>query len=167
MTNGLSGPRKQFLDVLRVLATCAVVLMHVLTGATDVTDASIVPEYRSLLLSVMDLVTWCVPIFLLIVRCSVSGGPDSNAVDFHATIQFDDETLSAIDHFGIYQICALGIDFDDHIRCLYLKTAGIVDIGHHEGGGFTGSGIETLVEDLHAVIGYTAAGKNGLYFIFI
>ena len=65
MTNGLSGPRKQFLDVLRVLATCAVVLMHVLTGATDVTDASIVPEYRSLLLSVMDLVTWCVPIFLL------------------------------------------------------------------------------------------------------
>lgn len=43
MTNGLSGPRKQFLDVLRVLATCAVVLMHVLTGATDVTDASIVP----------------------------------------------------------------------------------------------------------------------------
>ena len=50
MTNGLSGPRKQFLDVLRVLATCAVVLMHVLTGATDVTDASIVPEYRSLLL---------------------------------------------------------------------------------------------------------------------
>ena len=66
MTNGLSGPRKRFLDVLRVLATCAVVLMHVLTGATDVTDASIVPEYRSLLLSVMDLVTWCVPIFLLI-----------------------------------------------------------------------------------------------------
>ena len=66
MTNGLSGPRKQFLDVLRVLATCAVVLMHVLTGATDVTDASIVPEYRSLLLSVMDLVTWCVPIFLII-----------------------------------------------------------------------------------------------------
>ena len=66
MTNGLSGPRKQFLDVLRVLATCAVVLMHVLTGATDVTDASIVPEYRSLLLSVMDLVTWCVPIFLMI-----------------------------------------------------------------------------------------------------
>lgn len=66
MTNGLSGPRKQFLDVLRVLATCAVVLMHVLTGATDVTDASIVPEYRSLLLSVLDLVTWCVPIFLLI-----------------------------------------------------------------------------------------------------
>ena len=55
MTKGLSGPRKQFLDVLRVLATCAVVLMHVLTGATDVTDASIVPEYRSLLLSVMDL----------------------------------------------------------------------------------------------------------------
>ena len=50
MTKGLSGPRKQFLDVLRVLATCAVVLMHVLTGATDVTDASIVPEYRSLLL---------------------------------------------------------------------------------------------------------------------
>ncbi len=66
MTNGLSRPRKQFLDVLRVLATCAVVLMHVLTGATDVTDASGMPECRGLLLSVMDLVTWCVPVFLLI-----------------------------------------------------------------------------------------------------
>lgn len=66
MTNGLSRPRKQFLDVLRVLATCAVVLIHVLTGATDVTDASGMPEYRGLLLSVMDLVTWCVPVFLLI-----------------------------------------------------------------------------------------------------
>ena len=66
MTNGLSRPRKEFLDVLRVLATCAVVLMHVLTGATDVTDASRMPEYRGLLLSVMDLVTWCVPTFLLI-----------------------------------------------------------------------------------------------------
>ena len=66
MTNGLSRPRKQFLDVLRVLATCAVVLMHVLTGATDVTDASRMPEYRGLLLAVMDLVTWCVPVFLLI-----------------------------------------------------------------------------------------------------
>lgn len=66
MINGLSRPRKQFLDVLRVLATCAVVLMHVLTGATDVTDASRMPEYRGLLLSLMDLVTWCVPIFLLI-----------------------------------------------------------------------------------------------------
>lgn len=66
MINSLSRPRKQFLDVLRVAATCAVVLMHVLTGATDVTDASIMPEYRSLLLSVMDLVTWCVPVFLLI-----------------------------------------------------------------------------------------------------
>lgn len=66
MTNGLSRPRKQFLDVLRVLATCAVVLMHVLTGAVDVMDASIMPEYRGLVLSVMDLVTWCVPVFLLI-----------------------------------------------------------------------------------------------------
>ena len=66
MTNGVSQPRKQFLDVLRVLATCAVVLMHVLTGATDVTDASGMPGYRGLLLAVMDLVTWCVPIFLLI-----------------------------------------------------------------------------------------------------
>lgn len=66
MTNGLSRSRKEFLDVLRVLAACAVVLMHVLTGATDVMDASRMPEYRGLLLSVMDLVTWCVPIFLMI-----------------------------------------------------------------------------------------------------
>ncbi len=66
MINGSSRPRKEFLDVLRVLATCAVVMMHVLTGATDVTDASKMPEYRGLLLAVMDLVTWCVPVFLLI-----------------------------------------------------------------------------------------------------
>ena len=72
-----------------------------------------------------------------IVRGSVSGGPDSNAVDFHAAIQFDDEALSAVDHFSVYQICALGIDLDDHIRGLYFKAAGIVDIGHHQGSIFS------------------------------
>ena len=86
-----------------------------------------------------------------------SGSPDGDAVDFDITV----------DQLRVDEIRALGIDFDDHIWRLYLKAAGIVDIGHHEGGGFTGSGIETLVEDLHAVIGYTTAGKNGFYFIFI
>ena len=96
-----------------------------------------------------------------------SGSPDGDAVDFDITVQLDNETLSAVDQLRVDEIRALGIDFDDHIWRLYLKAAGIVDIGHHEGGGFTGSGIETLVEDLHAVIGYTTAGKNGFYFIFI
>lgn len=58
--------RQRFLDVLRVAATCAVVLMHTLTGAVDAVDISQYPTERLVYLVVMDLITWCVPVFILI-----------------------------------------------------------------------------------------------------
>lgn len=58
--------RQYFLDILRVAATCAVVLMHTLTGAVDAVDISRYPAERLVYLVVMDLITWCVPIFVLI-----------------------------------------------------------------------------------------------------
>lgn len=58
--------RQCFLDILRAAATCAVVLMHTLTGAVDAVDISQYPAERLVYLVVMDLITWCVPVFLLI-----------------------------------------------------------------------------------------------------
>lgn len=58
--------RQHFLDVLRVAATCAVVLMHTLTGAVDAVDISQYPTERLVYLVSMDLITWCVPVFILI-----------------------------------------------------------------------------------------------------
>lgn len=58
--------RKNFLDILRVAATCAVVLLHTVTGVMDAADMSLFPVQRKVFLVVMDLVCWCVPVFLLI-----------------------------------------------------------------------------------------------------
>ncbi len=57
--------RKFWLDVLRALAACAVVMMHTLTGAVDIMNTVAYEDGRWMLL-VMDLVTWCVPVFLMI-----------------------------------------------------------------------------------------------------
>ena len=62
----VSRSRHCFLDILRVAATCAVVLMHTLTGAVDAVDISLYPGERLVYLVVMDLITWCVPVFVLI-----------------------------------------------------------------------------------------------------
>lgn len=58
--------RQHFLDVLRVAATCAVVLLHTVTGVMDNTDMSLYPLEQKVFLAVRDLVCWCVPAFLLI-----------------------------------------------------------------------------------------------------
>ena len=58
--------REAFLDRLRVLATCAVVLLHTVTGVMDNTDMGLYPAEKKVFLVVMDLVCWCVPIFLVI-----------------------------------------------------------------------------------------------------
>ena len=57
--------RKCWLDGLRAAAACAVVLMHTLTGVVDIMNTG---QYRDgeQMLVVMDLVTWCVPVFLMI-----------------------------------------------------------------------------------------------------
>lgn len=58
--------RQHFLDVLRVAATCAVVLLHTVTGVMDNTDMSLYPSEQKLFLVIRDLVCWCVPVFILI-----------------------------------------------------------------------------------------------------
>lgn len=58
--------RTVFLDKLRVAATCAVVLLHTVTGIMDATDISQYPLEKCVFLTVLDLVCWCVPVFLLI-----------------------------------------------------------------------------------------------------
>ncbi len=58
--------REVFLDKLRVSATCAVVLLHTVTGVMDTTDMSIFPVEYKVFLTVMDLICWCVPVFVLI-----------------------------------------------------------------------------------------------------
>lgn len=60
-----SGDRQLWLDVLRTAAACAVVMMHTLTGAVDILNTAAYPQGKQMLI-VMDLVTWCVPVFLMI-----------------------------------------------------------------------------------------------------
>ncbi len=57
--------RLYWLDVLRALAACAVVMMHTLTGAVDIMNTSAYADGQWMLL-IMDMVTWCVPVFLMI-----------------------------------------------------------------------------------------------------
>ena len=58
--------REAFLDKLRVFATCAVILLHTVTGVTDATDMNLYPGEKRVFLAVMDLVCWSVPVFLVI-----------------------------------------------------------------------------------------------------
>ena len=58
--------RAVFLDKLRVAATCAVVLLHTVTGVMDHTDMGAYPLEKTVFLVLLDLICWCVPVFLLI-----------------------------------------------------------------------------------------------------
>lgn len=58
--------REIFLDRLRTAAACAVVMLHTITGVTDTADMSLYPGEEKLFLVIMDLVCWCVPVFLII-----------------------------------------------------------------------------------------------------
>lgn len=58
--------REKFLDKYRVAATCAVVLLHTITGVTDMTDMSLYPGEKKVFLVALDLICWCVPVFLMI-----------------------------------------------------------------------------------------------------
>ena len=58
--------REGFLDILRVAATCAVVLLHTVTGAMDITDMAAFPAEEWIFLMALDLICWSVPVFVLI-----------------------------------------------------------------------------------------------------
>lgn len=55
-----------FLDVLRVFATCAVVLMHTVTGVTGTMDLSGYARRPGAYQAIVDLTAWSVPVFLMI-----------------------------------------------------------------------------------------------------
>jgi surface polysaccharide O-acyltransferase-like enzyme len=61
-----STGRLEFIDVLRIFATCAVVLLHTVTGIKDTTDMSVYPVQFRVFLILMDVTTWSVPIFIMI-----------------------------------------------------------------------------------------------------
>ena len=58
--------RQCFLDRLRVTATCAVVLLHTITGVMDNTDMTAYPLEERVFLAALDMTTWCVPLFVMI-----------------------------------------------------------------------------------------------------
>lgn len=58
--------RESFLDKLRVAATCAVVLLHTVTGVMDTTDMNLYPLEKKVFLITLDMICWCVPVFVMI-----------------------------------------------------------------------------------------------------
>lgn len=73
--------REIFLDKLKVAAACAVVLLHTVTGVLDTADMSLYPMEEKFFLILVDVSSWCVPVFLMISgylfldpRHTVSGG---------------------------------------------------------------------------------------------
>ena len=64
--NHKTDDRQCFLDILRVAATCAVVLLHTVTGIMDTVDMTPYPLEKKVFLIALDWITWCVPVFLLI-----------------------------------------------------------------------------------------------------
>ncbi|MBP5221883.1 MAG: acyltransferase [Lachnospiraceae bacterium] len=58
--------RQAFLDVLRVAATCAVVMMHTISGVLDHYDMTGYGRRQQAFLALIDLSAWCVPVFLMI-----------------------------------------------------------------------------------------------------
>lgn len=61
-----STEREYFPDLLRVAASCAVVLLHTVTGVVDTTDMSGFPVQKTVFLILLDWITWCVPVFVMI-----------------------------------------------------------------------------------------------------
>lgn len=64
--NGDKRMREAFLDKLRVAATCAVVLLHTVTGVMDSADMSLYPTEYKIFQMILDLVCWSVPMFVII-----------------------------------------------------------------------------------------------------
>lgn len=61
-----SNGRYFFLDILRTGAICAVVMLHTITGVMDTVDMSGYPSEKTVFLIGMDMITWCVPVFVII-----------------------------------------------------------------------------------------------------
>ena len=62
----MNKDRNISLDILRIIATMAVVLLHVVTGVMDNVDMALYPKEQVVFLVIRDLITWCVPVFIMI-----------------------------------------------------------------------------------------------------
>ena len=58
--------RKEFLDILRVAAVCAVVMMHTVSGVLVSADFTGFELRETVCRVLVDVTAWCVPVFLLI-----------------------------------------------------------------------------------------------------
>lgn len=58
--------RRVYLDKLKVLATCALVLMHTAAGAMTMTDLSAYPAEKKIFLIITDLTEWGLPILAMV-----------------------------------------------------------------------------------------------------
>lgn len=65
-TQNRIGERRLFLDILRIAATCAVVLLHTITGVMDHAQLEFGSMEKTVFLVAMDWITWCVPVFVMI-----------------------------------------------------------------------------------------------------
>ncbi len=96
--------RAVFLDKLRVAATCAVVLLHTVTGVMDHTDMGDYPVEKTVFLVLLDLICWCVPVFLMI-----SGylflNPDRKITMGKMLCKYCRRIVSALFVFGVPYAC--------------------------------------------------------------
>ena len=96
--------RAVFLDKLRVAATCAVVLLHTVTGVMDHTDMGDYPVEKTVFLVLLDLICWCVPVFLMI-----SGylflNPDRKITMGKMLCRYCRRIVSALFVFGVPYAC--------------------------------------------------------------
>lgn len=97
--------REIYLDKLRVTATCAVVMLHTITGVADHVDMGLYTGENRLFLTIMDLVCWGVPVFLLI-----SGylflNPDRSITIKEMVFKYIRRIVLALFLFGVPYACA-------------------------------------------------------------
>lgn len=114
------GQRKGFLDKLRVLATCTVVFLHTLTGAVNNTAPAVFPNGEKSYL-IMDLICWCVPMFLMIsgyIFLRPCWVPDMRIM----ASRYCPRILLALSIFGIPYACIERIAAE---KSFSLKTVGM------------------------------------------
>ena len=61
----MENKRERYLDVLRIVATCAVVMLHTITGTTDIHYAEVAEARYPAYYMLIDWCSWAVPVFLM------------------------------------------------------------------------------------------------------
>jgi surface polysaccharide O-acyltransferase-like enzyme len=61
-----NSARLYFLDILRIAAACAVILLHTVSGMRALVDMNQYPAQLNVFIIVTDFTAWCVPVFIII-----------------------------------------------------------------------------------------------------